>query len=103
MKITRDELIEVLGLDKESVKNDPGLITLSAGKFTLRREYYWRPRGTPEEVFAKTLAKLKEAGYEVSNIEYGNKYNPFRGGEGVKHNAHYWLNFKATKTQLIVP
>ncbi len=72
-------------------------LTFSNGRFTLRKGYYWRSKQTPEESFAKALAKLTEAGYKVKNVEYGDHYTNFKGGESVKKNSHFWLKFSLEK------
>ncbi len=73
------------------------VLTGKGKKFTLRKEYFWTPKKTPEESFAPTVAKLTEAGYKLSKIEYGNKYKSFKGGESVKNNSHYWMTFTIEK------
>lgn len=85
-----DTIKQVLGI----TSNDPGVLSLSKGTFTLRREYYWRPKSTPADFFATTVVKLQVAGFTVTNIEYGDVYKAFKGGEGVKKNSHYLLRFK---------
>jgi hypothetical protein len=88
----RDTIANILGI----TSTDPGVLTLSKGTFTLRREYYYR-RSSPEEFFAPTIAKLQAAGYTVTHTAYGDKFTSFKGGEGVKKNSHYWLMFKLAK------
>lgn len=84
------ELSDFLGIDTSS---DSGKFTFSKGFYTIRKEYYWTPKRTPEESFKSTLEKLQEK-YIVSDVEYGDKYQSFKGGEGVKKNSHYWMRFK---------
>lgn len=98
MKVTREEIAQVLEMDL----SDPGKIERSnAGVFTIRKEYYWRPKRTEEESFAPQLAKLR-ATFEVTDVEYGDKYTSFKGGEGVKRNSHYWMKFRATKQEVAI-
>lgn len=95
MATTREEVAAVLEMD---LSDDPTKIERSkAGVFTIRKEYYWRPKKTEEESFAPQVEKLKAAGFTVSGLEYGDKYTSFKGGEGVKKNSHYWMKFKVTK------
>lgn len=89
----RDEIKTFLGITSE----DPGVLSLSKGTFTLRREYYWRPKKSPEEFFAPTLAKLQEK-YNVTNVEYGDKFTSFKGGESVTKNSHFSMKFRVTPT-----
>ncbi len=92
-KVTREEIKTAL----EITSSDPGHLTLSNGKFTLRRGYYYRLRNTPEECFARTIDKLTAAGFSVSHIVCGDKWTAFRGGEGVRKNSHIWMEFKAER------
>ena len=92
--VTREEIAQVLEMDL----GDPGKLERSkAGVFTYRKEYYWRPRKSEQESFAPQVAKLEAAGFTLSDIEYGDKYTSFKGGEGVKRNSHYWMKFRASK------
>lgn len=95
MKTTRDEVVKAL----EIASDDPGTLTLSKGFFTLRRGYYWRPKKTPEETFEATLQKLQAAGFTVADVEYGDHYAAFRGGESVKKNSHYWMKFRCERAK----
>lgn len=89
---TREEVATVLEMD---LTDDPTKIERSkAGVFTIRKEYYWRPKKTEEESFAPQLVKLQAAGLEVTAVEYGDKYTSFKGGEGAKRNSHYWMKFR---------
>lgn len=96
MKVTTADIAKALDLD---ISDDPSKLTLSKGYFTLRREYYWRPRKTEQESFAPTVQKLQEAGFQLSDISYGDHYAAFRGGEGVKKNSHIWIKFKADRSE----
>ena len=92
---TRDEVAKIVEMEGEDN------CTLGAGKFTLRKEYYWTPKRTPEESFKPQLEKLQAAGFTVTNIEYGDKYASFKGGESLKKNSHYWMKFKAVKQETL--
>ena len=94
MSVTLNELAKDLDI---SLEDDKGKLTLSKGVFTLRKEYYWRPRVTPEESFAKNVEIIQGKGYTVTVVECGDKFAAFRGGEGVKKNSHYWMQFRVTK------
>lgn len=92
--VTREEIGQVLEMDL----TDPGKLERSkSGVFTYRKEYYWRPKKTEQESFAPQVAKLEAAGFALTDIEYGDKYTSFKGGEGVKKNSHYWMKFRAVK------
>ena len=92
-KITRDEVATALGLD---LTGDPSKLTLSAGTFTLRKEYFWRPKTTEEASFLPNVERLTNAGFEVTVIEYGDHFASFKGGESVKKNSHRWMKFKVS-------
>ena len=96
-KATHEEIASALGLD---LKEDPTKISSSrSGVFTIRKGYYRTPGRTPEQSFVPQLEKLQAAGFIVENIEYGNKYAAFKGGEGVVKNSHYWMKFSASKPE----
>ncbi len=84
----RNKIFELLGL------SDPDTLTASKGIFTLRREYYWRPKKEPLEAFTPTIEKLAAAGITIEVIETGDKWASFKGGQSVKKNSHYWMKFK---------
>jgi hypothetical protein len=88
--MTRKELANLLNIDV----SDAGKISLSKGVFTLRREYFYRSGKTPQKVFSATLAKLKENGVKISNVEYGDKFASFKSGKGVRSNSHFWVSFE---------
>lgn len=92
------EIASVLSLD---ISTDSGKLEWSKGTFILRTEYFWRPHLDPEKFFYNRLAKLQAAYGEpnVEVIEYGDKWQSFKGGKGVKHNAHYFMRFKVAKPQ----
>lgn len=94
MKTLKPTIAAVLGLETHS----PNL-EFSKGKYILRREYYWRPKIAPEVSFANAIAKLQDAGFQLSDVEYGDVFQAFRGGESVKKNSHIWLSFKAIKKE----
>ncbi|TXI89790.1 MAG: hypothetical protein E6Q36_02680 [Chryseobacterium sp.] len=93
MKITKQQVAEVLGLTEDC---DPGCLTLSSGVFTYRRGYYWTPKSSPEEFFKKTLEKLFDK-FDVNSILYGDNYKSFNGFGGIKKNSHYWMKFKVSQ------
>ena len=96
-KATREEIASALGSE---LKEDPTKISSDrSGVFTIRKGYYRTPGRTPEQSFASQLEKLQEAGFIIKNIEYGNKYATFKGGEGVINNSHYWMKFSASKPE----
>lgn len=87
------EIAQVLGID---ISSDSSKLECKGGKFTVRREYYWRPKASPQEFFDNTLAKL-EIKYGKENVQackYGDVWKSFKGGEGVKKNSHYFMEFK---------
>lgn len=90
MKITKQQVSEVLQLSENC---DPQCLSLSSGVFTYRKGYYWTPSVAPIEFFRKNLQKLSEK-FDVTDVIYGDNYHPFRGGEGIKKNSHYWMKFK---------
>lgn len=49
------------------------------------------------DFFAPTLAKLLEK-YTVTNVQYGDKYVSFKGGQSVTKNSHFWMKCRVTPT-----
>lgn len=90
-KVTRNEVLAALEIPADADKDK---LTLSAGTFTLRKEYFWRPKTTEQASFLPNVERLKAAGFEVAVIEYGDHFTSFKGGEGVKKNSHRWMKFK---------
>lgn len=74
-----------------------GAIVFKKG-FKIRREFYWKSTKSLEEIFAKTLEKLKEH-FIISNVKYGEVWKSFKGGEGVDNNSHHWMTFNAKKKE----
>jgi len=95
-KITKEEIAQILCLSPD---RDPDQLTLSSGKFTIRKGYYWTPNRSPEEFFSKTLFRLENL-FEISDVTYGDNYKSFNGGEGIKKNSHYWMKFKAKRRMM---
>jgi hypothetical protein len=97
MKVTREEIAAILEMD---LTDDPTKITATrTGIITVRKEYYWRPKKSPEESFAPQLQKLQAAGLTLEKVEYGDKFASFKGAEGVAKNSHYWMKFSASKVE----
>lgn len=91
--VTLQQVADVLGID---ISQDSGKLEKRSGKFILRREYFWRPPAEPLAYFSNAISKLQACfGFEsMEVIEAGDKWQSFKGGEGVKKNAHYFLIFK---------
>jgi hypothetical protein len=88
----RSKLIEILGIQNADA---PGRFTQFGKKnFILRSEYFWTPPYPPERFFSSKLTKLQEAGLKITNIRYGNKWFPFKGGEeDIRKISHYFFSF----------
>lgn len=92
--VTRNEIAKVLDCD---LTDDPSKISRSRdGLFTFRREYFWRPKRPPAESFVAQLEKLSAA-FSISDVDYGDIFQSFKGGRGVKWNSHFYMTFRATR------
>lgn len=98
-KITKQEIAKIIGRD---IGDDPDIITINNKSVcTLRIGYYWRPKRTPEECFQLQLEQLRMSGFELSDIEFGDNFTSFKGGECIKKNSHYWVKFKITRKEVV--
>ncbi len=92
----KEEIVKVLGLsnpnnleEKKKPKNT----------FIFYKEYYWRPKCSPEESFVSFVTDLKVAFGEanVKVLECGDKWKPFAGGKPAKDNSHYFIKFTISR------
>jgi hypothetical protein len=90
-KISREEVYSALGLT--SGDN----LSFSQGVWTLRMEYYWRSNRSDQERWQGSIDKLRECGFTVVVVEYGDHYASFKGGASVKRNSNYFMRFKLSK------
>lgn len=91
--VTREAVLKALDWQP----SDPESLTFSKGFFTFRKGYFYTHGKTADQVFVNTVEKLNAAGFTVTDVEFGDKYAPFRGGENVKRNSHWWMKCKIGK------
>lgn len=90
-----------MGVNKETIESilclssqEDGL-TYGRGFFTRRCGYFWTPKCSPEEYFAKQKGMLERAGLILSDVSYGDIWKTLKGGAGIKNNSHFWMKFRA--------
>ena len=95
METTREIVANLMDIDLSD--DSTKIERTKTGIFTVRKGYYWHPKSTPDESFARQIAFLEAAGVVLDAVEYGDCQKSFKGDRGVKHNSHFWVKFR-TKT-----
>jgi len=83
-KEIRQLLFENFGAD-----DDPGCVGYRKGVFTVRREFYYS-HGKTERDLEQDILKVVPTARILGSARID---NPFRGGEGVRRNSHWWVAF----------
>ena len=64
------------------------------GNFVIRRGFYYRHGGTPEQLAERVLATCKQHDIPAVLVSCGEEWMPFKGGAGVAKNSHWWVEIK---------
>jgi hypothetical protein len=65
-----------------------------AGNLVIRRGFYYRHGGTPEQLAERVLATCKLFNIPAELVDCGENWKPFAGGKGVAQNSHWWAEIK---------
>lgn len=99
MKFTRKQIAEAAHLDIES--DSAHLSRLHSGIYRARRGFYYANGATAESWSEAITTRLTSAGTPHVIVDCGREDKPFRGGQSVARNSHFWVDFRVIES--VVP
>lgn len=64
------------------------------GEIVFRRGYFYRCNNSPEKFLERVAYHLKAGGIELTVVEIGDHWAPFRGGASMAKSSHFYVVIK---------